>query len=213
MYNDASTESTPTSSSPSSGESTLIATPASVVTTDVRPVMSVLTSTTSRQNNVQVVSDCSIKQTAPQMEHVIEEREMLSTPRSTTSPLTAMRFVRVTSVVQEDAPVRIPSRNSCLKRSSSYAISACCEISDAVEVPIVSIAHEIEPSQKNKRRCWTCNIKIGLTAVTCRCDYTFCNKHRYAEEHNCQFNFKSVAKRKLEQENPQVIPAKFARMI
>ncbi|CAK4644351.1 unnamed protein product [Aphanomyces euteiches] len=67
-------------------------------------------------------------------------------------------------------------------------------------------------TQTNKRRCWTCKQKIALSAVTCRCGYTFCNRHRYAEEHNCVFDFKNVAKRKLEEENPRVVPLKVARI-
>ncbi|OQR98686.1 hypothetical protein ACHHYP_08238 [Achlya hypogyna] len=66
--------------------------------------------------------------------------------------------------------------------------------------------------QKNKRKCWSCSSKIGLSAITCRCGFTFCNRHRYAEEHNCTFDFRRQAKRKLEEENPLVVPQKVARI-
>ncbi|CCI49933.1 unnamed protein product [Albugo candida] len=69
------------------------------------------------------------------------------------------------------------------------------------------------PIQKNRRRCWECKARIGLTAVTCHCGFKFCNLHRYAEEHNCTFNFKLATKRKLTSENPRVVPAKVARII
>lgn len=67
-------------------------------------------------------------------------------------------------------------------------------------------------TQANKRRCWECRSKIGLTSVTCRCGFTFCNEHRYAEEHSCLYDFKSAAKRKLRDENFVVVPAKVARI-
>ncbi|KDO29970.1 hypothetical protein SPRG_05160 [Saprolegnia parasitica CBS 223.65] len=66
--------------------------------------------------------------------------------------------------------------------------------------------------QSNKRKCWSCKAKIGLSAITCRCGYTFCTRHRYAEEHNCTFDFRRQAKRKLEEENPLVVPMKVARI-
>ncbi|KAF4318847.1 hypothetical protein BBO99_00006737 [Phytophthora kernoviae] len=75
-----------------------------------------------------------------------------------------------------------------------------------------TLAENKQPVQKNRRRCWECKKKVGLTAVTCRCDYTFCDKHRYAEEHSCAFNFKTAGKRKLEAENPLVVPRKVARI-
>ena len=66
--------------------------------------------------------------------------------------------------------------------------------------------------QVNRRRCWECKAKVGLTAVACRCSFTFCSKHRYAEEHECGFNFKTAAKRKLVEDNPVVVPSKVARI-
>jgi hypothetical protein len=107
-------------------------------------------------------------------------------------------------------------RKSCLKRSNSALPADIASLKqesiqlEAAEnkMPAVPMA----PVQKNRRRCWECKVKVGLTAVKCRCDYTFCNKHRYAEEHKCSFDFKVSAKRKLEEENPRVVPLKVARI-
>ncbi|ETW09461.1 hypothetical protein H310_00051 [Aphanomyces invadans] len=90
--------------------------------------------------------------------------------------------------------------------------------STRVTSPLVAVDEEpakdsiAAPVQGNKRRCWTCKSKISLSAVTCRCGYTFCNRHRYAEEHDCLFNFRQLAKRKLEEENPRIVPLKVARI-
>ena len=43
-------------------------------------------------------------------------------------------------------------------------------------------------------RCAACNAKVGLTAIKCRCGGTFCPKHRYAEAHECQFDYKGFQK-------------------
>lgn len=51
--------------------------------------------------------------------------------------------------------------------------------------------------QKNTNRCWSCNKKIGLTGIKCRCDYYFCSKHRYPEEHDCNINYQDINKIEL----------------
>jgi len=122
------------------------------------------------------------------------------------------RFARVSPHGLESVkPLAHGFRKSCLKRSNSCLPADISILKqeaiklEASEVPAV-------PVQKNRRRCWECKVKVGLTAVRCRCDYTFCNKHRYAEEHSCSFDFKVSAKRKLEEENPRVVPLKVARI-
>jgi hypothetical protein len=121
------------------------------------------------------------------------------------------RFARVSPAMLDGVKPSLVFRKSCLKRSNSVLpsdISILKHAPPAPEFPSVPAA----PVQKNRRRCWECKVKVGLTAVKCRCDYTFCNKHRYAEEHKCTFDFKVSAKRKLEEENPRVVPLKVARI-
>lgn len=42
--------------------------------------------------------------------------------------------------------------------------------------------------QTDKTKCWYCGRKCGLTGFECRCGYVFCSKHRYAEDHKCDFD-------------------------
>ncbi|GMF09879.1 unnamed protein product [Phytophthora lilii] len=126
------------------------------------------------------------------------------------------RYARVPPAVLQSVKASLTFRKSCLKRSKSSALppTAFREDKPAVQKLDVSAQkqEDTKPVQKNRRRCWHCKVKVGLTAVKCRCDYTFCGKHRYAEEHNCAFNFKTAGKRKLEEENPVVVPSKVARI-
>uniref|UniRef100_A0A7N0TVH2 Uncharacterized protein n=1 Tax=Kalanchoe fedtschenkoi TaxID=63787 RepID=A0A7N0TVH2_KALFE len=55
-----------------------------------------------------------------------------------------------------------------------------------------------------KNRCGKCNRKVGLTGFQCRCGHTFCGSHRYAEEHDCDFDFKAKAKTEIAKANPLV---------
>jgi len=51
--------------------------------------------------------------------------------------------------------------------------------------------------QKNKKRCWKCKRKVGITGIECRCGYIFCGKCRYADEHDCDFDHKQRYVNKL----------------
>lgn len=59
--------------------------------------------------------------------------------------------------------------------------------------------------QKDKTKCWFCGKKCGLTGFECRCGYTFCSKHRYAEEHNCDFDHKSRGREIIAKANPSLV--------
>jgi len=63
--------------------------------------------------------------------------------------------------------------------------------------------------QKNKTRCWQCNKKVGITGIDCRCGFIFCGTHRYAAEHNCQFDHKGRHQEKLRKANQQIVAKKF----
>ncbi|RLN87127.1 hypothetical protein BBJ28_00016827, partial [Nothophytophthora sp. Chile5] len=142
-----------------------------------------------------------------------------------TQPPSPSRYARVSPAVLKSVKASLSFRKSCLKRSKSSALPPSAFPSDddvvtprnqmkpTTDAPLtVESTEPVRPVQKNRRRCWECKVKVGLAAVTCRCEYTFCGKHRYAEEHQCAFNFKTAGKRKLEAENPLVVPRKVARI-
>ncbi|KAI9908016.1 hypothetical protein PsorP6_002959 [Peronosclerospora sorghi] len=132
------------------------------------------------------------------------------------SSLPTQRYAHVPPTVLQSVKASLTFRKSCLKRSKSSPLPPPVpfETTGAFTTQVEEKKDEIEkkPVQKNRRRCWECKVKVGLTAVKCRCDYTFCVKHRYAEEHKCVYNFKTAGKRKLEEENPVVVPSKVARI-
>ena len=59
--------------------------------------------------------------------------------------------------------------------------------------------------------CSNCNKrKLPLLPFTCECNdkLQLCTKCRMPEDHNCKYDFKSEARKKLEKENPRVIACK-----
>uniref|UniRef100_A0A6B2LSH4 AN1-type domain-containing protein n=1 Tax=Arcella intermedia TaxID=1963864 RepID=A0A6B2LSH4_9EUKA len=47
----------------------------------------------------------------------------------------------------------------------------------------------------------SCNKRIGYTGYTCHCGSTFCATHRYAKEHNCTFDYKTLGRQELAKRN------------
>ena len=37
-----------------------------------------------------------------------------------------------------------------------------------------------------------CNTKINLLYFTCKCENSFCLKHKDPESHNCEYDFKEI---------------------
>lgn len=64
-----------------------------------------------------------------------------------------------------------------------------------------------------KLRCVQCNKKLGVIMVMkCHCQKVFCAQHRYAEAHNCSYDFKQEGKQILARENPLVVAQKLPKI-
>ncbi|KAG7572726.1 Zinc finger AN1-type [Arabidopsis suecica] len=59
-------------------------------------------------------------------------------------------------------------------------------------------------SSQDPKRCLTCRRRVGITGFRCRCGFVFCGTHRYAEKHECSFDFKRIGKDKIAKANPIV---------
>lgn len=76
-----------------------------------------------------------------------------------------------------------------------------------------TIHHPAEPLKSKKLRCAQCNRKLGVIMIMkCHCEKIFCAQHRYAEAHNCSFDFKLEGKKILERENPLVVAQKLPKI-
>jgi hypothetical protein len=60
--------------------------------------------------------------------------------------------------------------------------------------------------KKKRNRCsWeSCNKKLGLTGFDCRCGGQYCPLHRYANEHNCTFDYKEHGQNEIRKNMPVV---------
>lgn len=62
---------------------------------------------------------------------------------------------------------------------------------------------ELKVKKRKKNRCpfEGCRKRLTLTDITCKCKQKFCMKHRYPEDHECNYDYKSEARKKLKREN------------
>jgi len=67
------------------------------------------------------------------------------------------------------------------------------------------------PSKPKKRKCQMCKKKIGLTGFECRCGKLYCSTHRYADVHNCTFDYKEDGREKIRKANPTCTDDKITR--
>ncbi|XP_009758333.1 zinc finger A20 and AN1 domain-containing stress-associated protein 9-like [Nicotiana sylvestris] len=93
-------------------------------------------------------------------------------------------------------------------KSSSSATATV--IKTEVEKTVAEVAGS-EAKVAVSNRCLTCRKKVGVVGFKCRCGSTFCGTHRYPEQHDCTFDFKSKGKAEIAKANPVVKADKIDR--
>ncbi|KAH9385399.1 uncharacterized protein NEMAJ01_0295 [Nematocida major] len=76
-----------------------------------------------------------------------------------------------------------------------------------------------EPSKKQesvkysvkRTECAYCSVKLRITnTFGCKCKRVFCGKHRYSDEHSCEYDYRKENMLRLEKENPRIIPSRIS---
>jgi hypothetical protein len=73
-------------------------------------------------------------------------------------------------------------------------------------------AIKTKKKKPKKNRCAECRKKLGIVPFECKCKRLYCNKHRYAEDHNCAYDYKSEYKKIFKKNNPKVVAEKIIRI-
>ncbi|KAH7415788.1 hypothetical protein KP509_14G060900 [Ceratopteris richardii] len=109
------------------------------------------------------------------------------------------------------------SDGTCSPSSSSGSLITSRVTLDAApvecfEFPCGSLPSKASVSDAKPNRCYSCRRRVGLTEFKCRCGNIFCSVHRYSEEHNCTFDYKTKAKKEIAANNPVVKAPKINRI-
>ncbi|WVZ10972.1 hypothetical protein V8G54_015502 [Vigna mungo] len=94
------------------------------------------------------------------------------------------------------------TKRFCLEKSSSSSCSVQSEGSIIDDTISLSITNSKASEKNDRKRCKSCNKKIGLLGFQCRCGDVFCGIHRYPEMHSCEIDFKKIGREVLIQQNP-----------
>uniref|UniRef100_A0A0L8HD01 AN1-type domain-containing protein n=1 Tax=Octopus bimaculoides TaxID=37653 RepID=A0A0L8HD01_OCTBM len=71
----------------------------------------------------------------------------------------------------------------------------------------------VKSIKKSSKRCLTCSKKTGLaSSYQCRCGNNFCSAHRYAETHDCTFDYKAEGRKIIRQNNPVIKASKLPKI-
>ena len=46
----------------------------------------------------------------------------------------------------------------------------------------------------------------------CRCGHVYCGIHRYADKHECPFDYRALGREQIEKHNPKVVAAKIQKI-
>ncbi|KAH0894993.1 hypothetical protein HID58_057422 [Brassica napus] len=94
------------------------------------------------------------------------------------------------------------SSSNILKET--FAATALVDAETKSVEPVVAPEAAAAKLKEGPSRCATCNKRVGLTGFKCRCGDLFCGTHRYADIHNCSFNYHAAAQEAIAKANPVV---------
>lgn len=123
-------------------------------------------------------------------------------------------FLLVSEIIAQSSPKkRKLCKNDCGFYGdfmTDYYCSVCyTKIKEQKAEQAACKSEEVEESessveeilQKDFTKCWKCSRRIGLLGFECKCKYKFCGMHRYAEQHDCNYNYKKHEIKKLRMMN------------
>jgi hypothetical protein len=125
------------------------------------------------------------------------------------------REAQVAEQKQQRTPEVVPSPVAQSSQPAAAVQPPTAVSEPAVDVPASSAspADAAAPAEpKVSTRCNKCRKKVGLTGFKCKCGLLFCGQHRYAEAHDCGFDYKTTQREKLAAANPVVQAAKVERI-
>ncbi|XP_010235176.1 zinc finger A20 and AN1 domain-containing stress-associated protein 12 [Brachypodium distachyon] len=97
--------------------------------------------------------------------------------------------------------------------TSSAAAAAAADVPAAASAAGEPAAPAVAEKKAAPSRCVSCKKKVGLLGFACRCGGTFCSRHRHADGHACDFDYKKAGRDKIAQQNPLVVAPKIDNKI
>lgn len=129
----------------------------------------------------------------------------------TSSAESELSASRVSSSASSVVPVDLSSGIPTTEEAT-----ASVPITNDATASITATSAEASPSTSQnkpvKQRCAICKKKLGLTAASCRCGGLFCPIHRYPQDHQCTFDYRTDGQNALRRANPRVDGEKITKI-
>ncbi|KAK6328550.1 hypothetical protein J4Q44_G00005280 [Coregonus suidteri] len=116
-------------------------------------------------------------------------------------------------LLQEDLMLRAATSNKSSNSLGSAGGSSSISRLGTPTYHLPPVKVPLGRKKKSSKHCFLCGKKTGLaTSYECRCGNNFCATHRYAETHDCTYNYKSAGRRFLQETNPIVNAPKLPKI-
>jgi len=98
-------------------------------------------------------------------------------------------------------PITITKNIDIPRPDTAASLSA---LDDSLGSELMSPTFASSVDKKKRNRCDVCSKKLGLTGFDCRCGGHYCPLHRYANEHECKFDYKEHGQKEIRKNMPVV---------
>lgn len=144
-----------------------------------------------------------------------EAKSRLSTPESTSGSVTDAMAGLMKPILSNPALTQPPNPTSPSSPTTAETPEVDSKPSESVTTESKTPDEDDSsqpPAKKQKKRCGVCKKKLGLTGFECRCGKYYCGIHRYSDQHNCPFDYKSDGRKLIAAQNPTVRGEKIAKL-
>lgn len=59
-------------------------------------------------------------------------------------------------------------------------------------------------SKRIKLSCRICNKRLPIFVIKCKCNQSYCSIHRYPDEHDCKYDYKTEFQKELALKNKKI---------
>ena len=144
-------------------------------------------------------------------EPLLPDPNIFGTSSNSIKPVNSITFKHSNSYCnpEVDSIIDLP----CINNRGFESTKENGTLPKRLPLTLPSINPTDDPPTKKRTRCTVCNRKLRIaSAFVCQCKKQFCSKHRYAETHACEYNYKEEARKILAKNNPLVVAPKLPKI-
>lgn len=172
------------------------------------------------RKNTSLFFDQKLDESSSSNANLVRERtennlESSTTTKTTNQKLETKHFSNIQSLSSDIRSTEPKIVNSKMEAAICGLKESMPQIKESPEPKVcTNDSGNLTGSTKSQKlRCAQCNKKLGVIMIMkCHCEKIFCAKHRYAEAHQCSYDFKTEGKKTIARDNPLVVASKLSKI-